>query len=232
MKHLKDMILEAAKKTIKLPYTFDIYNSGPKNVGHKITKHNIYKIFFSIEDSAVDFVDEYAQMIKLPLAPDKIGYKEYPTKANTDNWTKVPEIVTHMYAGAWYSDKWVEYNYNNYNRDWDNWLGSLKPYMSGKVSVTLSDSNEKDEIGWKYLVVTVNNDKFNKDREERIKYLQDPANLQYYAEAERKRVEAIERENAERLRKQKEFDDWWNSLSDGEKLSWEMGYGRGLYQGD
>ena len=231
MKHLKDMILEAARK-IRLPHTFDIYNSGPKNVDHKITKHNIYKIFFSIEDSAVEFVDKYAQMIKLPLAPDEIAYAEYPTKANTDNWTKVPEIVTHTYAGAWYSDKWVEYNYNNYNRDWDNWLDSLKPYMSGKVSVTLSDSKEKDGWGWKQLMITVNNDKFNKEREAKIKQLQDPANLQYYAEKERKRAEEIERENAERIRKQKAFDDWWNSLSDGEKLSWEMGYGQGRYMGD
>lgn len=231
MKHIKDMILEAARK-IRLPHTFDIYNSGPKNVSHKITKHNIYKIFFSIEDSAVEFVDKYAQMIKLPLAPDAIAYKEYPTKANTNNWTEVPEIVTHMYAGAWYSDKWVEYNYDNYNRDWDRWLNSLKPYMSGKVSVTLSDSNEKDGFGWKQLIINVNNDKFNKEREEKIKRLQDPANLQYYAEAERKRAEEIERENAERIRKQKEFDDWWNSLSDGEKLSWEMGYGQGRYMGD
>jgi hypothetical protein len=137
-----------------------------------------------------------------------------------------------MYAGAWYSDKWVEYNYDNYNRDWDRWLNSLKPYMSGKVSVTLSDSNEKDGFGWKQLIINVNNDKFNKEREEKIKRLQDPANLQYYAEAERKRAEEIERENAERIRKQKEFDDWWNSLSDGEKLSWEMGYGQGRYMGD
>ena len=231
MKHLKDTILEAAKP-IHLPHTFDIYNSGPKNVGHKITKHNIYKIFFSIGSTAVDFINDYAQMIKLPLAPEMIAYKEYPTKANTNNWTKVPEIVTHMYAGAWYSDKWVEYNYNNYNNDWDKWLGSLRPYMSGKVSVTLSESDEKDYFGLKHLVISVNNPKFNKEREERIKQLQDPTNLQKYAEEEKRRHEKIERENAERLRKQKEFNDWWNSLSDGEKLSWEMGYGQGRYMGD
>lgn len=231
MKHLKDMILEATKP-IRLPYTFDIYNSGAKNVGHKITKHNIYKIFFSIGSTAADFIEDYAQMIKLPLAPSQITYKEYPTKANTNNWTKAPEIVTHTYAGAWYSDKWVEYNYNDYNRDWDNWLDSLRPYMSGKVSVTLSDSNEKDEIGWRHLVITVNNGKFNKDREDKIKQLQDPANLQKYAEEEKLRVEKIERENAERIRKQKEFDDWWDSLSDSERKSWSMGYGRGRYMGD
>ena len=52
MKTLSQYITEAKAK-IKLPHTFDIYNSGAKNVNHKITKHNIYKIFFGIEDDGI-----------------------------------------------------------------------------------------------------------------------------------------------------------------------------------
>ena len=72
----------------------------------------------------------------------------------------------------------------------------------------------------------------SKEREDKIKQLQDPANLQKYAEEEKRRVEKIERENAERIRKQKAFDDWWDSLSDAERISWSMGYGQGRYMGD
>ena len=41
--------INESKEPIKLPYTFDIYNEGPKNKDYKITKSNIYKIFFSID---------------------------------------------------------------------------------------------------------------------------------------------------------------------------------------
>jgi hypothetical protein len=67
MKTLTQYLTEAQQR-IKLPHTFDIYNSGSKNVGHKITKHNIYKIFFSIDDSAIDFIDTYSEFINLPLS--------------------------------------------------------------------------------------------------------------------------------------------------------------------
>ena len=170
MKTLAQYITEAKSK-IKLPHTFDIYNSGAKNVNHKITKSNIYKIFFGIEDDGIEFIDTYDEDIKLPLPASLISYTECPTKANTNNWTEVPEVNEYMYAGAYYSDKWVEYNYDRYNNDWDTWLNSLRPYMSGKVSVTLSEDSQRAKSGRKQLIITVNNPKFNKEREEKINTL-------------------------------------------------------------
>lgn len=232
MKRLSEYINEAIERRIKLPYTFDIYNSGSKNVNHKITKNNIYRIFFAIDDSSKDFMDNYDCMIKLPLAPNQITYKEHPTKSNTSDWTKVPEINEWTYAGAWYSDKWVEYNYNRYNRDWDAWLNSLKPYMSGKISVTLREDTERSWMGQRQLVVEVNNSKFNAERNEKIAKLKDPENLQTYAAEAKRREDEIKRKEEERRKAQEEHEKWWNSLSDGERLSWSMGYGQGRYMGD
>ena len=99
--------INESKDPIKLPYTFDVYNEGPKNKDYKIAKANIYKIFFNIEkqefekedgEKVVKFVDHYDQMICLPLPADKITYKTYPTKENTKDWTEIPsyrKIISH-----------------------------------------------------------------------------------------------------------------------------------------
>ena len=231
MKTFSEYITETQQR-IKLPHTFDIYNSGAKNVNHKITKHNIYKIFFGIEDDGIEFMDTYDEDIKLPLPASLISYTECPTKANTNNWTEVPEVNEYMYAGAYYSDKWVEYNYDRYNNDWDTWLNSLRPYMSGKVSVTLSEDSQRAKGGRKQLIITVNNSKFNKEREEKINALKDPENLKKYADEAKRREDQIKQEEAERQTRRAKFEKWWDSLSDDEKKSYRMGYGTGKYMGD
>lgn len=238
--------INEGKDPIKLPYTFDIYNEGSKNVDYKITKSTIYKIFFSIDKNeefdekdgkkVVKFVDNHSQMIRLPLPANDITYKEYPNKDNTKNWTEIPEISSETSAGAWYSDKYVEYNYKKYNEDWNRWFKSLKPYMKGKISVTISDSGDKDSIGWNILEIKVNDDHFNKEREEKIKELQNPAHLKEWAEEadakEKAEIKRREEEEARKKKAQEEWEKWWSSLSDNEKLSWTMGYGRNKYQGD
>lgn len=220
MKNLQEYVVEAVGGKIKLPYTFDIYNSGPKNLNHKITKINIYKIYMNL---ANDNKYGYDSMIKLPLAPNDITYAERINKDNTDNWTKLPEIKDYMYAGGYYSEKRVEYNYNDYNRDWDKWLNSLKPYMSGKISVTIrkDDNNKRD------LVIEVNNTKFNKERKEKISNLKDLKNLEPYIEEERRYKEEIRQKEIADKKAKEAHDRWWKSLSDDEQMSWAMGYGRG-----
>lgn len=231
MKTLIQYINEAIVK-IKLPHTFDIYNSGAKNVNHKITKYNIYKIFFNIDGDAVNFIDTYSEFIKLPLAPNDITYIEQPTKSNTNNWESVPEVNEYTYAGAYYSDKSVEYNYDRYNSDWDRWLNSLRPYMSGKISVTIKEDKERSKTGHKQLIIIVNNDKFNKDRDDKIKELKNPDNLKRYAEDAKRRENEINQKEVDRKKAQNEHDKWWNSLSDSEKECWIRGYGQGKYMGD
>lgn len=236
--------INESNEPIKLPYTFDIYNEGPKNKDYKITKSNIYKIFFSIgkeefEENdgtkVVNFVDNYDQMICLPLPANKITYKVFPTKENTKNWTEIPQIREYTWAGAWYSRKFVEYNYQKYNKDWNEWFNMIKPYMKGKISVTISE--DKDKNG-KYLIFNLNNDKFNQEREEKIKDLKNPKHLEEWAqEAKAKEKAEIDQRNKDEEAKKKaaeEWDNWWNNLSDDEKLSWSMGYGRksGNYTGD
>ena len=231
---------------IKLPYTFDIYNEGPKNKDYKITKSNIYKIFFGIDrtedfvdkygNKGIKFIDSHSQMIMLPLPASEITYKTIPTKESTDNWTKIPEIVDYTWAGAWYSSKFVEYNYNRYNSDWNRWFKMIKPYMHGKISVTVTDEQAKSKYGYKTLIFTINDDKFNKEREDKLKEMKNPNNLQKWAEEAdaKEKAEIKKREEEERERKEAEekWNKWWNSLSDAERLSWTMGYGRGRYEGD
>lgn len=230
--------INESNEPIKLPYTFDIYNEGPKNKDYKITKSNIYKIFFNIGKEefeekdgkkVVKFVEHYNQMICLPLPANKITYKVFPTKENTKNWTEIPEIQEYTWAGAWYSNKFVEYNYQKYTKDWNEWFNMIKPYMRGKISVTITES--KDKNGNKFLVFNLNNDKFNQEREEKIKELKDPKHLEEWAQEakakEKAEIEKRKKDEEEKKKAAEEWNNWWNSLSDFEKDSWSMGYGRG-----
>ena len=226
------------EEKIDLPHTFDIYNSGTKNVNHKITKWVIRNKFHSACNSKNE---NYSQMIRLPLSADNIVYKYFPSKANTDNFTKIPEI----YAGAWYSDKYVEYNYRKYTEDWNKWFEMIKPYMKGKISVTMQESNEL-EYKWKVLEFIVNDSKFNKDREDKIKELTDPNRLKEWAEEadkkEKEKQRQIAAEEEKKRKKQEEWDKWWNSLTpeqqEQQKKRWEIdrlyGYDKpsGSYVGD
>ena len=103
--------------------------------------------------------------------------------------------------------------------------------MKGKISVTIKESDIKKSYDGKVLEIVVNNDKFNKDREEKIKELKDPKHLKEWAdEADaREKAEIKKRQEEEEKRKKakEEWNKWWNSLSDDERLSWSMGYGRG-----
>lgn len=239
--------INEANEPIKLPYTFDIYNEGPKNKDYKITKANIYKIFFSIGkeefeetdgEKVVKFVDSYNQMIRLPLPADKISYKVFPSKENTKNWTEIPELQEYTWAGAWYSSKFVEYNYQKYNKDWNEWFKMIKPYMRGKISVTVKQDDTSNDSKDKHLIFVINDDRFNKEREEKIKELKDPKHLKEWAEEavskEKAEIEKRKRDEEEKQKSSEEWNKWWNSLSDDEKLSWSMGYGKGSgnYTGD
>ena len=258
MKHLKDTIFESTliincldlineeKDQIKLPYIFDLYNEGPKNKDFKISKANIYKIFFSVGKSeevdkeegkkVVKFIENYSQMIRLPLPADKITYKEIPNKENTKNWTEIPEINEYMWAGAWYSNKFKEYNYTKHNEDWNEWFTMIKPFMKGKISVTIDETGENNKLDYKTLGIIVNNEQFNKEREEKIKELKDPKNLEKWStEADEKEKTEIKKQQEDELNKKKaadEWNKWWNSLSDSDKLAYTMGYNQSKYQAD
>ena len=58
----------------------------------------------------------------------------------------------------------------------------IKPYMRGKISVTVNEEKPKKENGDKVLVFTVNNDKFNQSREQKIQELKDVNNLKKWAD--------------------------------------------------
>lgn len=216
-----------SKDTIKLPYTFDIYNKGAKNTDFKITKLNIRKVFFGVrtDDKRFD------QMIKVPLPANLINYKDVPNDKNTDNWTKIPEIREYTYCGGWYSDKRQEYGYSKWNKDWTDYLTALFKDIKGKVSVTATEDTKDSSYGRSRLVFIINDDKFNKEREEKIKELKDPKHLEEWKDktntVEKKRIEDEKRKEEEKKKAEEEWDKWWNSLSDSERLSLSMGYGKG-----
>ena len=58
----------------------------------------------------------------------------------------------------------------------------LKPFMKGKISVTIKERDEKKSYDGKVLEIVVNNDQFNKDREEKIKELKDTKHLKEWAD--------------------------------------------------
>lgn len=211
MKNLSEYINEAYDKEIKLPYTFDIYNEGEKNKDFKITKSNIYHLYFKLESNVDKSLDS---SIRLPLVAEEIRYAEPLDEETTKNWTKVPRIRKDSYAGAWYSDKQTEYNYNKYNRDWNEWLRSLKPYMRGKISVTLDVEDGQ-------LFIKVNDDKFNKQREEKIKNLSDIEKVKKYGEEmtaqEKQRIKELEIERIKQEKELKAYNDFLNSMSDKER---------------
>lgn len=211
---LQNYIVETLK-SVKLPYTFDIYNEGQKNKDYQITKANIYNTYFSI---ARDSGKTYNTMIELPLCAKEINYKECPNKDNTDNWSKVPEIRQWTYAGSWYSSKWREYNKEKYDKDWNTWLRSLKPYMKGKISVTIDETEDK------HLRITVNNEQFNKERKERIDELENVNNIKKLGEEitnkEKEEIEKIEKEEKEKQEQIKKYYDFLNSMSEKERLEY------------
>lgn len=240
---LIDFINEA-KEDVKLPYTFDLYNEGPKNKNYWMGKKFIYNTFFDLEDN---HKEHYSQDILLPLSADKLYYKEKPTASSTDNWTKIPEIETHMSAGAWYSDKWVEYNYKQYQRDWNDWFAMIKPYMKGKISVTINKSNEVDIVEWAKLEISVNDKKFNQDIADKIKEMTDPQLLKDWKDKadkeEQARLERLQKEQEKRQREEEArqkrveaYNKWWNSLTPEQQKAEityrAMGYGQGRYMGD
>lgn len=209
---LKEYITEKNQEKITLPYTFDLYNEGAKNKDFYITKRSIYFTYFKINN--LSSVDKNGGFIKLPVVGDKIEYKEFPSKENTDNWTKVPEIHEYSYAGAFYSDKVVEYNKKKYDRDWEEWLRSLKPYMSGKISVTLYSENGQ-------LFMKVNDKKFNDDRKAKLDELNDISNVKKIGdEISKKEKEEMEKE-AKRIEKieqeKEEYKKFLNSMSEKER---------------
>ena len=108
--------------------------------------------------------------------------------------------------------------------------------MKGKISVTIDETGENNKLNYKTLGIIVNNEQFNKEREEKIKELKDPKNLEKWAtEADEKEKTEIKKQQEDELNKKKaadEWNKWWNSLSDSDKLAYTMGYNQSKYQTD
>lgn len=250
MKRLKDYINECEflqfcedytgpTRDLKLPHTFDVYNQGAKNRDFWITKKNIQRVFFG----ALTEIDKVDQMIRVELPAEEINYYQAPNAKNTKNWTKVPAIRECALCGGWYPDLPDGYSYTQWNKDWTKYLTSLFKERRGKISVTIDEDKEDNWEGWTSLRLSVNDEQFNKDREEKIKELSDPKHLEEWKDAadkeEKRRIEAEKKaiedrkKYAERQEKAKEeWNKWWDSLSDAEQDSYVRGYGRGKYQGD
>lgn len=228
-------------KNVELPYTFDIYNSGPKNRDYKITKATIHNVYFASEQWPEYELDQeetkknpgmkiykarspkydWAFLISLPLPASEIRYKEWPDKSSTSNWTKVPELIDHTYCPSFAWKPKEAYNWNEYNYMWSDWLDSIHSYMHGKISVTMQKSGEKDEFGKEYVELHINDKRFNDERDSKIKEMSDVSNLKKWADEasakEKAEMERKQKEEEKKRKEQEEWDKWWNSLSDEEK---------------
>ena len=251
-------MLNEAQNDISLPYNFDIYNEGMKNKNFDISKKVIYGIWNKLgeytnirpiyrngkeignyEEEKYHIEHTYSSDIILPLAADYIGYIEKPDEKNTNNWTVIPKLRLYTKASTW-SGRTADEK-QTYNDAWEYWFKQLKPYMKGKVSVTINENREHEghyEVRYRNkpdLLITINNPKFEADRQVKIKELTNPELLKEWkanheaeeTKAAEKRRKEWEEYQAEKARKEEEHRKWWDSLSDGEKASWARGYGRG-----
>lgn len=256
--YIHNELLNESLNDITLPYNFDIYNEGSKNANFDISKKVIFGIWNKLgeytnirsiyrngkdignyEDEKYHIEHTYASEIILPLAADYIGYVEKPNQDNTKNWTIIPELRLYTTASTWSGRSPKEKK--DYNEAWEYWFRQLKPYMKGKVSATIDENREREgHYGVRYsnkqdLLITINDPKFEADRQAKIKELTNPELLKEWKanhEAEEARKEEQRRKEwedhqKEKARKEEEYRKWWDSLSDGEKESWSRGYGRG-----
>ncbi len=143
-------------------FTFDIYNEGPKNTDFKITKnilmHEIQK--YNIRMNGV--------CLYLPLSANQINWKKdfeddvqqrrlVNLSINTDDFRNFERQL----------EKNLTVNLREIHKDehFTEWLRSLKQYTkAGKISVTME--YDSDRSLW---VATVNDEKFNRERESKIK---------------------------------------------------------------
>jgi hypothetical protein len=262
MKQLSEYIhkelLNEASEVITLPYNFDIYNEGSKNTNFDISKKVIFGIWNKLgeytnirpiyrngkdignyEEEKYHIEHTYASEIILPLAADYIGYMEKPNPENTENWTVIPELRTYTIASTWSGRSPKEKK--DYNEAWEYWFRQLKPYMKGKISATIEENRERVghyEIRYRNkpdLLITINDPKFEADRQAKIKELTNPDILKEWkanheteeSRKEEQRRKEWEEHQKEKARKEEEFRKWWDSLDEIDRMRWNMGYGRG-----
>lgn len=260
MEQLSEYIhhINEAQNDISLPYKFDIYNEGMKNKNFDISKKVIYGIWNKLgeytntrpiyrngkeignyEEEKYHVEHDYLSDIILPLAADYIGYIEKPDKINTNDWTVIPKLRLYTKASTWSGRNADEKR--KYDEAWEYWFRQLKPYMKGKISVTIDENREyvgHYDVRYRNkpdLLITINDPKFEADRQAKITELTNPELLKEWkanheaeeARKEEKRRKEWEEYQAEKARKEEEHRKWWDSLSDGEKAAWERGYGRG-----
>ncbi len=166
---------------VELPYTFNIYNEGPKNKDHKITKSIFYKL-----GRANNW-----KIVMCPKDADNIVYKKAPTVINTNNFKHAPELDDTIYLPlSFYNIK-----ENVYEERWKDFIDTLKPYFkSGKVSVTI-DKPKKTNTRY-FIELTVNDNGFNRERDEKIEEL-----------TSSKALNELKKEWDEKCRKAKEDHD-------------------------
>ena len=211
-------------KHVTLPMEFDIYNEGQKNKDFKITKYTFRK-------TLGDYGPKFGDMILLPLSANDLHYKEKPNKENTKDFTEMPELIQYVKQQTWYSDKRGEsYDWREWNQIMDGWLRGLKPYIKrGKIKVKVEEHKEDERCR---MILIVDDENFNKDREEKIIEMEDKKNLETWKkeweleqEAQRKRDEELEEYRRKEAEAKKEYEEWEDSLSDAEKTARAMGYG-------
>lgn len=208
-------------KHVTLPIEFDIYNEGQKNQKFKITKYNFRKTMHDY------ILSRFGCMILLPLGKDEIKYETYTDKEGTDNFTKMPKVQKYLVQQIYISDKkYTSYDFVEWNHIMNVFLRGLKPYIKyGKIRVRVEEHNDSDIK----MILVVDDENFNKDREEKIRQMEDPENLkrwkeEYEAKEEKKRKEWEEYKEQERKEKE-EYETWLNTLTPEEKDCRAHGYG-------
>ena len=245
-KNLRDKINKAndviekneKKMWINLPYTFDIYNKGPKNKDFIFGIRTMQRLFHGAWHWETKVVDDpkygtisksthehyYEDEINCELPPDFIHYKDMlDPKDATKNFTKLPEIEHYVWAyGMYFSKPGERPSWNDMCESWREYFDMIFTQYKGKVSMTLcEDPNEADHLLLKFA-----DPKIRKEIDEKLKEMSDIKNIknietEWNAKLDKKASEY--RKNWEHKAYEYETTQWIEYLNDEvKKLTDEM----------
>lgn len=177
-----DELKKASQKYwVNSPYKFFIYNEGAKNTNFKITFAMLDKLRKNIAHYYTD-INEYGMVrhtsekpiptsIKIDIAPEDFRYKVYQEKrtnltVRTYSYLSTPGLQYGIVANKQRKKWWLEESADT--------LRHLKKYFVGGKLPCIA-TLEDDE-----LVITIDSPLYKRDKEEKVKEMENPDNLQKY----------------------------------------------------
>lgn len=181
-KEVEELNKKEKKEWIDLPYTFDIYNKGPKNKGFILSIRTMRNIVNRAEHRQViidnkekgtykDIVEHnFNGTFRCQLPPDAIHFVGTDDNA-TDNFKKNPNIKTQVYNTTVYFSKPGETpSWEDMCKGWQYYFEMVFNQFKGKVTFIV----DRDKYNEKGFILKFADPNIQNDIKEKIKYMKDP----------------------------------------------------------